>query len=231
MKELIIFGDGDFAQIAFEYFTFDSDFNVVGFTLDKEFIQKDSFCGLPVIPFEEFSERKINKNQFFYAAVMYGQLNKLRQQKIEEAKAYGFKLASYISSRAFVWRNVELGEHNFIFEDNVIQPYVKIGNNNVIWSSNHIGHHSSIGNNCFLASEIGMSGWVKVEDNCFIGTNTSVSNGVSIGKHSWISEGTSIGHNISPNSFVTSLDSDVKSLDLDRLEKKLREKSDNRFNR
>jgi len=229
MKELILFGSEDFSQIAYEYFTHDSDYTVTAFTLDKEYITKEIFCGLPVIPFEEFSNPKMVSNKYFYAAISYGQLNRVRQEKFLKAKLFGFSIASYISSRAFVWPNVKLGEHNFVFEDNVIQPFVKIGHNNVIWSSNHIGHHSTIGDNCFLASEIGMSGWVTIENYCFLGTNCSISNGSKIGNNSWISEGTSIGLDIPSGSFVNAVNSGVQALDLERLERKLREKSSRRF--
>ena len=52
------------------------------------------------------------------SALTYTQLNRLRARLAATAKGMGYALASYVSSRAFVWRNVELGEHCFIFEDN-----------------------------------------------------------------------------------------------------------------
>ena len=229
MKELIIFGDQDFAEIAYEYFTYDSDYNVIAFTVDQMHMQKESLFGLPVLPFEKIHEIIDCKRHYFYAAVMYGGLNKVREQKMLSAKTKGFNLASYISSRSFVWRNVSLGEHNFIFEECVLQPFVAIGSNNVIWSSNHIGHHSTIGDNNFISSEVGMSGWVTVESNCFVGVNCTISNGVRIGKDSWLSEGVSIGRNVPQNTFVPSDKSDYHELDLQRLEKRLNLKSANRF--
>jgi sugar O-acyltransferase (sialic acid O-acetyltransferase NeuD family) len=229
MRELVIFGDQDFAEIAYEYFTHDSEYKVVAFTVDQKYLQKESLFGLPVLPFEKLSELIDCKRHYFYAAVMYSGLNKVREEKIVLAKSLGLKLASYISSSSFIWRNVELGEHNFIFEGNVLQPFVTIGNNNVIWSSNHIGHHSAIGNSNFISSEVGMSGWVTVEDNCFIGVNCTISNGVRIGKDSWVSEGSSIGKSLPRDSFVPSNSSAFQKLDLKRLENKLKLKSSARF--
>jgi sugar O-acyltransferase (sialic acid O-acetyltransferase NeuD family) len=110
----------------------------------------------------------------------------------ESTKARGYKAASYVSSRAFVWRNVEIGEHCFIFENNVIQPFVKLENNIVLWSGNHIGHHSRIGANCFLASHAVISGFVDVGANCFVGVNATVVNNICIGVDCVIGAGATI---------------------------------------
>ena len=53
MKNLIIFGNAEIAELAHFYFTNDSDYRVVGFTVDDEFVKKDFFLDLPVIPFSE----------------------------------------------------------------------------------------------------------------------------------------------------------------------------------
>ena len=45
----------------------------------------------------------------------------------------GYKLASYVSSKATLLNNRQFGENCFIFEDNTIQPFVKIGNNITLW--------------------------------------------------------------------------------------------------
>ena len=229
VKQLIIFGLSDFADIAYEYFTHDSDFEVVAFTVDEDYLTNNFHLTLPVIPFESIENYFKCEEVYIFVAIVYGNLNKVREEKLLAAKTKGLLPASYLSSRAFIWKNVELGEHNFIFEDNVIQPYVTIGNNNVIWSSNHIGHHSKIGNSNFLASEIGMSGWVTLEDNCFIGTGTTISNGVSIGSNTWVSEGSIISRQVQKKSFIASQPSEVFELELDRLEMKLRKKSSDRL--
>ena len=40
MKKLLIFGDRVYAEIVYEYFTFDSEYEVAAFVVDKEYIQK-----------------------------------------------------------------------------------------------------------------------------------------------------------------------------------------------
>jgi sugar O-acyltransferase (sialic acid O-acetyltransferase NeuD family) len=185
-KKLIIVGDSAFAEIAHEYFDTDSDYEVVGFSVERAFLKRSEMRGLPVIAFEELVKYFAPATHYIYVATVYTQLNRLRARLAAAAKERGYQLASYVSSRAFVWRNVELGEHCFIFENNTLQPFVKIGNNVVLWSGNHIGHHSIVRDNCFIASHAVISGFCDIGENSFLGVNATLANNVTIGKDNWI---------------------------------------------
>lgn len=188
-RKLIIVGDSAFAEIAYEYFTYDSQYEVVAFAVEQEFIKKDNLFGLPIVPFETVEESYSPREHDVYVATVYTQLNQLRTRLCATTKAKNFSLASYVSSRAFVWRNVEIGEHCFIFENNVVQPFVKLGSNVVLWSGNHIGHHSVIKDNCFISSHVVISGFVEVGENCFMGVNSTVANNTKIGNNCLVGAG------------------------------------------
>ena len=185
-RKLIIVGDSAFAEIAYEYFTYDSKYQVVAFSVEQEYLKRESLFGLPVVPFERLDETYAPSEHDVYAALVYTQLNRLRTRLSLRAKEKGYGLASYVSSKAFIWRNVEIGEHCFIFEDNTVQPFVKLGNNVVLWSGNHIGHHSTIKDNCFVSSHVVISGFVEVGENCFLGVNSTIVNNVKIGRDCWL---------------------------------------------
>jgi len=180
-KKLILIGDSAFAEVAYEYFTHDSEYEVVAFSVERAYLRREELFGLPVVPFEELAERFPAAEHSFYAALVYTQGNALRRRLYESAKAMGFRPASYVSPQAFIWRNVQLGEHCFIFEHNVVQPFVSIGDDVVLWSGNHIGHHSSIGDHCFLSSHVVVSGFCKIGSSCFLGVNSSVANNTNVG--------------------------------------------------
>ena len=198
-KKLMIIGDSAFAEVAYECFTHDSEYEVVGFSVESAYLKKNELFGLPIVSFEQIEEHFNPSEVEFYAALVYSQFNRLRTRLYQEAKAKGFRAASYISSRAFIWYNVPLGEHCFIFEGNTIQPFVKIGNNVVLWSGNHIGHHSIIQDNCFIASHVVVSGFCDIGQNTFIGVNATLSNNVTIGENNWIGIGVSVLRNTQPN--------------------------------
>ncbi|EIS3745146.1 acetyltransferase [Aeromonas hydrophila] len=181
MKKLIIFGSGDIAQLAYYYFTSDSQYDVVAFTVDREYINSETFCELPVVPFEDVADHYPPDVFYIFIALSYSKLNLLRRSKFEQAKYLGYTLASYISSRATVLNDYQFGENCFVLEDNTIQPFVKVGNNVTLWSGNHIGHHSVIKDHTFLASHIVVSGGVIIGEQCFIGVNATLRDHITVG--------------------------------------------------
>lgn len=207
------------AEIAHFYFTYDSDYEVFAFTVNESYLNSSHFLALPCIPFENIEEDYPPNEYDLFIAIGYSQLNAHRAQKYLEAKAKGYKLANYISSKATVWPKLDTQENCFILEDNTIQPFVKIGNNVTLWSGNHIGHHSQIGDNCFIASHVVISGEVKVGRNCFIGVNATFRNGISIGDHNVIGAGALIMNDTECNSVFVEEPTQVSRVPSHRLRK------------
>lgn len=181
-QPIIIFGTGEIAEVADFYFNHDSQYQVIGFTVDAGFVTEPEFRGRPVVAFEQVEERFSPQSHAMFVAVSYTRINALRTAKLAEARAKGYSMASYISSRATVFAGFQAGENCFILEDNTIQPFVSIGENVTLWSGNHIGHHSVLEDNVFLASHVVVSGGVRVGQGSFVGVNVTIRDHVSIGK-------------------------------------------------
>ncbi len=179
-EKVIIFGTGSFAEVAYYYLIKDSPYEVVAFSVDRDFATSETKFGLPVVFFEDVEESYPPSKFKMFVAIAYSKVNKIRKEKYNQAKEKGYELISYICSKAIVWDNVEMGDNCFIFEANVIQPYVKIGNDVIVWSGNHIGHHTTIGNHVFIASHAVISGNCKIEPYCFIGVNSTINDGVTV---------------------------------------------------
>lgn len=192
-RKLVIIGDSAFAEVACEYFTHDSPYEVVGFAVERPYLKGEQLLGLPIVALDEVTTRFPPSDHDAYVAVVYSQLNRLRARLMRDAEALGYGLASYVSSRCFIWPNVKLGKHCFIFENNVVQPFVTLGDNVVLWSGNHIGHHSRIADNVFVSSHVVISGFCAVEPNCFLGVNVAIANNVTIARDCWIGPGVVIG--------------------------------------
>ena len=191
MKErsLVIFGTGDIAQLAHFYFTTDSAYDVVAYTVDREFVQAPEFMGLPVVPFDEISSAFPPEECDLFIALSYSRLNAVRKEKYDAGKAMGYRLASYISSKASCLTTEPIGDNCFILEDNTIQPFVRIGNNVTLWSGNHIGHHSTLRDHAFLASHIVVSGGVDIGEQCFVGVNATLRDHIRIGERCVVGAG------------------------------------------
>lgn len=188
-KKLVIVGAGELARIAYEYFTYDSDYEVVGFSVERDYLNETSLYDKPIVAFDEITSHFPPESHHAFVAIPASQLNRLRTRLYKETKSKGYTCATYISSHAFVWRNAEIGENCFIFEDNTIQPFVKIGNNVILWSGNHIGHQTVIEDNCFLSSHVVVSGYCRIGESCFLGVNSTFNDHVTIPRDCIIASG------------------------------------------
>lgn len=194
-EKIIIFGTGDIAQIANYYFDIDSNYQVEAFTVDKAFCNDTTYENKPLVPFEELSTIYPPNEYKLFIALSYAQMNKLREKKYHEAKAKGYELVSYLSSKCTYLSQFKHGDNCFIFEDNTIQPFVKLGDNITLWSGNHIGHHSVIESHNFISSHVVVSGHCHIESNCFIGVNATIGHQVKIAKETLIGAGSIITKN------------------------------------
>lgn len=179
-KKLVIVGAGEQGEIAYEYFTDDSEYEVVAFAVESVYRNTDTLRGLPVIDFEDISSLYPPKEYYAFVAITYVKLNRARRRLYRQCKALGYTCASYVSSHSFFWKNASIGENSFIFEDNTVQYNVRIGNNVVLWSGNHIGHRTVIEDDCWLTSHVVVSGFCHIGSGGFIGVNASIGDNVTI---------------------------------------------------
>lgn len=202
MKELLIFGAEQIAEIASYYFEKVDGRSVSAFVVDKEFLSSDSFLGKPVLCTEDATSRYDPNQVEYFVAISYQHHNTVREKFFTKFTGMGYKCASFIHPSAVVWNEFQLNENVLILENNTIQPFSKIGSNTFLWSNNHIGHHSVIGEHCFLASEIVVSGNVEVANNVFIGVNATLGNNIHVGSDSIIGAGALTLKDVEPNSTI-----------------------------
>lgn len=217
MKPLLIFGAGEIAEVAHFYFTRDTGTPVAGFTVDAAYLKETSFCGLPVVPFEEAQAAFAPGTHDLFVALSYAEINAVRARKCAEGKARGYRLASYVSSKASVWDGFRAGENCFILEDNTIQPFVQIADNATLWSGNHVGHHARIGANCFITSHVVISGGVQIGENAFVGVNATLRDHVRIGARSVIGAGSLVLEDVPDDGVVAARGTELSKVPSHRL--------------
>jgi sugar O-acyltransferase (sialic acid O-acetyltransferase NeuD family) len=198
-KPLVIVGNGEIASMAYEYFSHDSDYEPIGFAIGRSYINSNTFEGLPLVDLNDVDSLFPPSQVTAFVAIGDTKLNRVRAQHYTLMKSKGYTLATYISSKAFVWHNVRVGDNCFIFEGNTLQAFASIGNNVTIWSGNHIGHRSTIGDHVFITSQVVVSGFCTIGTYSFIGVNAAIGNNVSIAQDNYISMSTSIASSTEPN--------------------------------
>ncbi|MDB5438243.1 MAG: sugar O-acyltransferase [Caulobacteraceae bacterium] len=215
-KPLVIIGNGEIAEIACEYFAYDSDRPVAGFAIAAEYIKAPVLAGRPVTPLESLSETYPPDQFDAFVAIGDTQLNRLRRRHVDLCKAAGYALASYVSSKAFVWRDVAIGENCFILEHNVLQPFTSIGDNVTLWSGNHIGHRSVIEDDVFMASHVVVSGFCRIGARSFVGVNASLAHHVEVAEDNFIAMGAAVTASTEPDSIYQGLPAERRNISAKR---------------
>lgn len=177
--DIIIYGIGPLAQLMHFYFSNDSLYNVVAFTVDAEYLSEDVFCGLPVVPFGDIEDNYATNDYGMFVAVGYKNMNN-RKIMYDKAKEKGYELVNYISSNAVLYNDLVIGDNNVIMGQVNIEPFVKIGSNNIFWSNTLLGHNLTVGNHNYISACCLLGGDCTIGNFCFICNGAGMINDLNI---------------------------------------------------
>ena len=199
-KKLVIYGTGQTADIIYDYFLNDSDYEIISFVDEKKFIKSKYKFGLPVVSANNILKNFDIKNTFFFIAISYHKLNYIRQIKYEYLKSLGLKFANYVNSKLVLHKSIKIGKNCFISDNVSLQPFSKIGNNVFVWSNTVVGHHTIIRDHCWLTSNSTIGGNTKIGKCSFLGINSMIGHMISIGSNNFIGSGSIINESTKNNS-------------------------------
>jgi sugar O-acyltransferase (sialic acid O-acetyltransferase NeuD family) len=189
MEKVIIFGNKSIAREAFYYLKYYSNYEVVGFTVDREYLESVSLCNLPVQPFDIVESAFPPNRHKMLIAVGYVQNNKIRKERYFRSKEMGYELINFISPNSVMHPETAIGDNCIIGHYTVISPDAEIGNNVIIASGCMIGHDVIIGDHCFFSPGVSVAGSVNIGSGSYLGVNATIRNKVSIGKECVVGAG------------------------------------------
>lgn len=195
MEKVIIFGNSLFAELYYDCLTKDSPYEVAAFTVDRQYMTGEILFGLPVIPFDEI-ERFFPPSQYkMIVSVSFQKVNRVREAKYLQARAKGYGLVSYVSSKATTWPGLMMGDNCTVGTNSCVEAFARIGNNVTVTNSVIIGHHVVLNDHAFVAPGAVILGGVTVGEHCLIGANATIKEGVTIAPDCIVGTGVSITRN------------------------------------
>ncbi len=201
-NKIFIFGTGEIGELAHYYFTNDSDYQVVGFCCDDDFVRETSFKQLPVVGVSDVNRVWSSSEFTAHVALSYNKLNQTRKEKYFLLKSLGYLLPSYVCSKSVVWPDLKVGDNCFILENQTIQPTVSIGNNVMVWSGNHLGHRCIIGDHTYISSHVCIAGHTVIGESCFLGVNACFKDFLLVGDSVFVGMGAVVTRNVETGSVV-----------------------------
>lgn len=200
MKKVILAGNATTADILYSYLAQDDRYQVVGLTVDDEYLQGGVVKGLESIALSQLKESHDPKDCAVIMAMGYNNINRSRESMFHRLKEMGYRIETYVHPDAKVYTEHPLGDGCVILPSAVIEPHVRLGANSMVWANVTLAHHSSVAENCWLASGAVLSGQAHVERNSFIGVNSTIVNKVVIGEYCIIGAGALITKNTKASS-------------------------------
>lgn len=193
-EKIVIYGLSPLAERMYHNFTRYSPYSVAAFCVDQEYLQESSFCGLPVVAFQDIAELYPADEYKMFVAIGFKRMRD-RSIMFDKAKAQGYTLVNFISPRAIVCEDLAIGENNIIQSSVDIDMFVTIGNNNIIWTNSIIGHDTVIGNHNYIAGSCGFGGSCVIGNACFIGNAAITINDIHIADETYLVAGAVILRN------------------------------------
>ena len=187
MTELIICGVGGHARVAFDIAILNG-FKPAGFlqiTFSKfEFHDKFRKVNSEVLSIEELSHYE---NLSIHIALGDNEKRSLAKEILINRFQERVNFPNLIHPKAFISRNVDLGDGNLFAANSFIGVGSAIGNFNIINTGSTLDHDNSVGNFTSIAPNVVTGGQVFIDDWAKLGIGAKISNNIRIGKKATVS--------------------------------------------
>lgn len=188
-RPVVLFGAESQSRLAKLVLEHDAGREVVAITVNAAYVQAEEVFGLPVVPFETIRDRYPPESFEMLIPLGYRQMNGMRKERCEQAKAMGYTLTRYVSSRAVVAPGVEVRENSILNDLAVVQPFTHLGWNVTLRTGANIGHDNVVGDHTFVAPGAVTGGFVTIGERCWLGIGAMVRTGVKIADRTFVGMG------------------------------------------
>lgn len=194
---IIIFGIGPLSRTIFYSSQRSNSCRIACFTADRQYIKEATFCGLPVIAFEEI-DQEYPPSDYDMLVVNVGAVSGTisRKDMFLRAGDRGYNFANYIDAKADVMPDLIMGRNNIIMSNTHVGPCGRMGDDNFIRENTYLGHDFIIGDHNFLGPGCSFGGSCRIGDLNFIGMGSTVINDIHIGSGNLIGAGTLVIRNL-----------------------------------
>jgi len=200
MKNIIVFGAGEFGTLIQNVMSYNQDFQIAAFGDDNMDKSKITTGDVPL--FNQGDLFQFAKENEIKTAIMAIGDNRVRGVKYNLFKDAGFEMLSIVHPKALIDTEVVYGDNVIIEMGTAIHTHSTIGNNVFLGGDAMIGHHNIIGNHVLVGGNVSFGGAVIVEDYVSIGVGASIKPGVRLGKGCTVGVGAAVVKDVAPGTTV-----------------------------
>ena len=186
-KNIVLVGGGGHCISVIDIIENGNEFNILGI-LDSN-ITENNILGYKILGGDNLIPELVNENTYFLITVGQIKSYSIRKNISKILIENNAKLATVISSLAYVSKHTQIGEGTIIMNHAVVNAKSRIGKNCIINTKANIEHGVSIGEFCHISTCAVVNGDSVIGSGTFIGSNATISNEISIKENSIISAG------------------------------------------
>jgi sugar O-acyltransferase (sialic acid O-acetyltransferase NeuD family) len=184
---LVLIGGGGHCGSVIDIIENGNEFNILGI-LDSNIIE-NNILGYNILGGDDLIPELVNENTYFLITVGQIKSYSIRKKISKILIENNAKLATVISSLAYVSKHASIEEGTVIMNHAVVNAKSKIGKNCIINTMSNIEHGVLIGDFCHISTCAVVNGESVIGNGTFIGSNSTISNNISIKENSIINAG------------------------------------------
>ena len=184
---LVLIGGGGHCISVIDIIENGNEFNILGI-LDSNIIE-NNILGYKILGGDDLIPELVNENTYFLITVGQIKSYSIRKKISKILTENNAKLATVISSLAYVSKHASIEEGTVIMNHAVVNAKSKIGKNCIINTMSNIEHGVLIGDFCHISTCAVVNGESVIGNDTFIGSNATISNNIIIKENSIISAG------------------------------------------
>jgi sugar O-acyltransferase (sialic acid O-acetyltransferase NeuD family) len=186
-KNIVLVGGGGHCLSVIDMIENGNEFNILG-VLDSN-SKNNNLLGYKILGSDNLIPELVNENTYFLITVGQIKNYSIRKKIAKTLTESNAKLATVISSLAYVSKHACVEQGTVIMNHAVVNAKSKVGKNCIINTMSNIEHNVSIGDFCHISTCAVINGDSVVGKGSFVGSNATISNGISIKENSVISAG------------------------------------------
>ena len=188
-RTLIVFGTNRTSIILARSIAEDTGREVAAYTVNRAYLGDGVFDGRPVVAFEDLADAFKPSECDVILALGHRRMNQFRRERLEQVKAMGFAVASWVSARAIVPKDFEVRGNVIVHEGVIVQHFAEVGHNVTLRSGVNLGHHAVVEDHSFIASGAVTGGRVHIGEHSWIGLGAVIRDRVRIAPRTFIGAG------------------------------------------
>ena len=220
MENLVIIGCSETAERILFFCERYKLYNVIGFSVDKQYMKCDTFHGYPVWPTEELHLHMNIERDKIFVALFWNHLNGDRRRLFEKFDKLGYSFANIISPNSSIRGTI--GKNCWIMDSVTVQEYATIEDNVIIADMAFIGHKTYIGSHSFVGAKSTIMGGGRIGAQTFVGIGATIFDSTVIGEKCIIGACTIVKRNLPSccSCRVNNIDNLIKQYTEDVIESK-----------